>query len=118
MSSEKMTTLVQRLSEKTKPGEIDWEETSEPNTFQVAFPDYVVKIRYEIYEDKWGDSVGENFFVTILNDKGRVIDQVDIGGLASILHEPNIILKELYAGARRKALGADKALDDILSKLN
>ena len=118
MSLDKMVTLLTTLIQRTDNGEVGWEETAGNDTYQVAFPDYTVRVAREDIENQYGDIVGENFTLGIYSDKGKLIDQVDVNDLRNVLPDPHSTLKELYSSARRNALGADKALDEILSSLS
>jgi hypothetical protein len=118
MSNEKMVALLKKLDEKTGRGEIDWEETSDPNCYRVVFTDYIVRIRKVTVEDSWGNLVRDYFTIEIVDDQGRIIDEAENKELEQFLENPYEVFKELYVAARRKALGADKALDEILSKLS
>jgi hypothetical protein len=117
MSVEKIVDLVLKLNVLTNQGELSWEETTR-DEFQVAFPDYTVRVRREDVENQYGDFIGEKFWFSIRNDKGRIIDEVSADDLSGRLPDPTAILRELYNGARRRALGADKALEEILSSLS
>jgi hypothetical protein len=44
MLSEKYQQIVDRLSEKTDNGELNWQETADANAFTVSFPNYSITL--------------------------------------------------------------------------
>ncbi len=107
MTLGKYEQLVDRLLTKTEAGEILWKETAEPATFQVPFPNYSITISYR-------KELLPAVIVTILNSEGKSVDSFTQFDLRD---EHAGKLSKLYENARRKALGAEKALDEILSEL-
>ena len=111
MSSEKHRQLVDQLLVKTKVGQLEWRETAEPDTFQVSFPNYSVMITQQRHNPRFPIHI-----VSILNSGGRRVDTFsDESAAWEASDKPQ--LTELYQHARRQALGADKALEDILNAL-
>ena len=119
MTYEKMSTLVQRLYKKTKKGEIDWEEITEPGIFMAALPGYAVFIsrRSSSGSDSTFDQVGNDYVISINNLDGRVIEEVTDVDLRLVWEHSYRDMGNLYEAARRKAMGVEEALDDILSEL-
>jgi hypothetical protein len=116
MANDKLIRLVQLISQKTESGELKWEETAQENTFQVAFPKYVVQIALIPDEQMYA-----TYSLRILNDRNVVIEEVTPDSLNP--YEPKSyedskrIFRELYEAARRQALGVEQALDTLLQKL-
>jgi hypothetical protein len=94
---------------KTDEGQLDWRETAWPDTFQVSFNNYSITFS-RLYTDGTLGYVGH-----ILNFEGRTVDSFSDDDLKP---EGLDRMAELYQKARRQALSADKALDEILSQLN
>jgi len=102
---------------------VRWERTAQARSFQASLSDYSAQISqhwiaYEDYEDNEIDGV-EGYTLRIYDETGTLIDEVD----NTDLDEGNkkrpffALMREMYATARRIALGTDKALDAILSQL-
>ncbi|MEW6530858.1 MAG: hypothetical protein AB1473_08495 [Thermodesulfobacteriota bacterium] len=109
----KFQELVKRLHLRTQQGEIHWESTASPDTFQVAFPDYSVSL--SSHEEHWNVI----YILAIHNDQGNIIEVIrsDMGGDASDEYGLQETMKELYELARRQALGVEKVIDDLLGHL-
>lgn len=111
MRYEKIAKLVRKLHEKTIDGKLEWEQTDKRGVFQTSFPDYTIRISMQLEES------GEYYYVSIYDSQGILVEQVNDVGLEGDIPDSFKLMKEMYEFARRKALGVDKALDDILSQL-
>lgn len=111
MVIEKLVTLVQQIYEKTKSGELKWEETSEEGTFLVAFPNYVVQITMTPETE----SHYATYILRILNERSIIIEEITSASLSEYYSRE--FFKELYEEARRKALGTEDAIDSLLESL-
>jgi len=104
------------LHEKTKRGEIKWEETENAKEFQVAFPTYSIRIGSQ--EGQYGLPV---YYLKIFNQEGKLIEEIgqdELGaGVYPIGPGPGARMQELYELARRIAMRVEEALDSILSEL-
>jgi hypothetical protein len=109
MIDDRIVRLVQLLLEKTSAGEIRWEETPTSNTFQCSLSNYSVLIS----QTSFRDAPGATQSLAVANEEGRIIEEVESGALGS----NDWLLRDLFALARRKALGVDKALDEMLHLL-
>ncbi len=120
MTTEEMTTegrmlkLVQRLYAKTEVGEIQWERTSARDTFQSAFPNYVVRVFVRTEPDSSPD-----YYVAIRDQAGTLIEQANDGEIDAAIPTAKAyhLMGGLYTMARRQALRVDKALDSLLGEL-
>jgi hypothetical protein len=118
MAYEKMQKVVQMLSAKTAEGQVAWEQTDEEGVFQVAFPNYAARVLRRV-TGQFSDS-DEYYVLRIYNQNGSLIEEVVDQDLKdSFLTPPDAykIMKALYDGARRKAMGIEQALDQILATL-
>jgi hypothetical protein len=119
--------LIALLLNKTRNRELVWKETARGNTFQVSFP----KVSVQISEED--ESIVQ---VSIINDKGEVVDSFTNyefreliealkdsepfaflpNGEFGVLESRDAVM-DVFHLARRVALGADRALDEVLSLL-
>jgi hypothetical protein len=122
MSYEKHTLLIDRLVQKTIDGEIEWRASLQDDAFQVSFGTNTLRIR-EVRRNDVGDS---DYFIDLINADGATVEtiyDVELDNNPNTLKTSQIPLpwytklKLLLESARRSALGSDKLLDDILSKL-
>lgn len=114
--ADKLHTFVRTLKARTEEGKINWQPTVEEAVYQAAFPNYLVKIwmRQSVH-----DHQGEDICIAILNKDGTVIEEFDditLGGTG--FDRPFPLMELLYRLARRRAMGLDKALDEILTALS
>lgn len=119
MAENKLATLVSRLLEKTREDKLNWERTPRDGVFQVAFPEYVVKIfsRQSRMPDEENPENLPDYVIQVFDEKGQLEEFTDIdlrGVIEGGAFKP---MQELHSLARRKALGTDKAIDKILSSL-
>lgn len=115
-TEEKILKLVQRLHTKTKDGEIVWEKTGGKDVYQVAFPNYTVKV---FCRPNGGDPTALDYIVSIVDEAGSVIERASDVDISSAFPQVKALLmmRELYTLARRQALGVDSALDSLLADL-
>ena len=108
MVQEKLIALIETLAEKSETGTLEWEAAASRNSYQTNFPHYTVTI------SEYHDTESPEYELTIKNDLGELMETVDSDfPLASTRH----LLKTMFSGARRKVMGVDSALDEILSSL-
>jgi hypothetical protein len=101
----KTVALIRALHEKTRGDEITWEKTSNPASFQTSWPKYSIILR---------QTETNNILLFLSNDRGEVIERY-----SSEPAPPEIdqLMHETFEMARRKALGVDEAVDEILKSL-
>lgn len=111
--------LVTTLAKLTKLGRIDWESTIDYGTFQVSFKNYTVRIF-----SKAGMNAENDVIVQLLNEEGLVAESftdIDLNNDSDNTQDDRAYwyntMVELYTYARRRALGVDKILDEIISSL-
>lgn len=109
MSSKKYLQLIDKLMDKTGEGQLDWRETAWSETFQVSFTNYSITLSQVHANGTLG------YVDHILNYEGRTVDSFSDDDLKP---EGLDRMAELYQKARRRALNADNALDEILSQLS
>lgn len=119
MIKEKYKTLISKLIEATRTGNLTWEKTSSTNEFQVKLGNNGVSISY--YDpEKYGYIPGltvnvqkNSVSLVIINSEGNEIDgeTYEKGDLGYDR------LYGLYKEARRQCLHVDETLDEIINSL-
>jgi hypothetical protein len=110
MADNKLIELAKLIYEKTKAGEITWEKTAYQGGFQTSFPKYSVIIR------KLPVGLGAPT-ILLLDDKGEVIEELAYNPVVETPEGAVRLLDELFDLARRRAMGVDQALDELLREL-
>jgi hypothetical protein len=109
---------VKQLSKLTESGTIDWKPSINVNTFQVSFRDNTLRITSRPNENE------QDFLVQLVNSNGELVEtfsDLDLNDSDEPTESRKSwfgILRDLYENARRKALGADKVLDEIIADLD
>jgi len=111
MSYKKLSTLVTNLLRSSNLGTVSWEETAKKNAYQAAFGTNVLQI----------SSSGEiDYKIAIFDENGVEIESFEDTDIAEYFDEDGPAYKvmgELYDVARRRALGSEQAIDEILAIL-
>lgn len=116
MNFDRQKRLTERLLEKTRAGELDWQESPASEAFQVSFTKYSTQISHaELGND-------DLFRIEIIDKYGRIAESFSDQDLRFDGENYNTnwysIMNEIFNGARRRVLGADEALDSILLEIN
>ena len=113
-TEERMLKLIERLSIKTHEGQLHWERTANPSIFQTSFPSYVVRLNVRQEADSTPDYV-----ITVRGQDGTVLEQTSDVEISKAVPSSNAytVMADLFARARRQALGVNEALDSLLSEL-
>jgi len=108
--SDKMLKIIDRLHQHSVEGKVIWRETERTDSFQVSFSGY--SVRTDVRRSRKTPGAQE-YFVSVLNANGDVMEEIGDEDLEDYF----VLMKELFEMARRKALGVDGALDQILDEL-
>jgi hypothetical protein len=118
MQSEKYRQLVDKLMAKTDRHELDWKEAAFPESFQVSFPNYSLLMREKERPEGFG-APPPDITLSIIDMSGNVVDTIynfEIDGEGR--ERPYYLkMRDLYRAVRQQVLGADKAVEEILSEL-
>ena len=107
MDNDKLLEIANIVFEKTKAGEMSWEKTSEVDVFQTSLPKYSIIV---------SRPRGVEFpLLRLFNESGELLEEFSFARAIKTHFQDKLI--ELYDMVRRKALGVDEALDDILKVL-
>jgi hypothetical protein len=116
MAETRLVKLIRLLQQRTNDQKIFWEQTVEENTYQVAFPNYILQIGYRMKsENPFTDEI--DYFIRILDENNKIIEEATDDDLKPELGNAYQIMDNLHRSARRQAMGVDKAIDSILSDL-
>jgi hypothetical protein len=105
MAEERLAEITNLLLEQTRSGAVEWEKTTQRNQYQTSFARYSVIIS--------GSSDAPN--LRLCNEDGEVVEELT--GVGAIGLGAFDSLKALFEAARRRALGADQAIDELLKLL-
>jgi hypothetical protein len=107
--------LINKLLEKSKQGKIDWQATSEEQTFIASVGNNSFKISLFQPTDRWGQSEGDLSPVLMMLDQtGKSVWRVEGRGL-DVVNDP---LTELYKIAQRIGDRVDERLASALESLD
>ena len=101
--------IAEKLVERSRKGEVTWQETVDEDEFAVSFPDYSIVI-----ERVRRVGLNARYRLSLMSKNGFRLDS--LSPEASGGGHPD--LKELFEIARRKALQVDERLDQALKALN
>jgi hypothetical protein len=103
----KSVQIVNLLLRKQNAGKLDWESTETIGEFQVAFPDFAIRIAKE----------PNVIVIRIFNAEGLFLERFDDEDIQNELENSYSVMQDLYSSARRAALKVDDTLDSIISEL-
>lgn len=105
MADTRLVEIAKLLLEQTEARKVQWEKGASKGQFQTSFAKYSVVIS--------GPADMPHLYLS--DEDGDVIEDLSYtGAYQENVHED---LSRLYVLARRRALGADEALDEILDTL-
>ena len=117
MAHPKLIKLVQRLEKQTTSGNLDWEEDPfNDGSYTVNFSDYSVAISKEIRRKGFEDSV-TLYRIRLLNEKGNEVESFTDEDIDEFGTDNFILMQSIFETARRRATGAEAAIDAVLSEL-
>ena len=121
MADKKLVMIVQKLASKTADGKIIWEPVlAWTDRFRANFPGFSIEL-LRSDNPQWAEN--NDFFVTLYDDQGNVVETVDDtqlakDGLAESGSAAYAVMQAMYEQARRQALRIDEKLDSALDALD
>lgn len=121
MTGDQHAILIKKLLDKSRVRELAWKEGIYTNSFQISFRNNAVLVQ----PIKGRHPANTDYEFMLLNDQGEVVDSFTDEDLKNVF--PNgpafgeswyAVCKEIYDLARRRALGADKVMEEILTELD
>jgi hypothetical protein len=113
--ADKLWQFVEKLAEKTINGGLQWERTPDDGMYQASFPKYTVRLFLRHRNEE------PDYIVAILDEEGQIIEEasdVQITNSNNLGRQPFELMAEMYKAARRRAMGVDSALDELISSLD
>src|SRR4051812_3237157 len=107
MSDTRIQQIIKRLHRKTLQNEIPWEPTVDEGEFQAAFADYAVRVSAR---SRGMYTTVTDYVIRVFNADGQLLEEASSEDFAAERDNLPDTMKELYSGARRKALRVDEAL--------
>lgn len=115
MSDPKAEMFVKRICEQTLSGVLAWEATSDADVFQSTIAGYIVRFAAEDSDS------GEVYILKLFNEDGELIDKYDDETLRREMSGQRVswfnTMGKAYRVARRRAMGVDEALSEIIKEL-
>lgn len=115
MQLDKQFDMIQLLLQHTRAGGIDWKATSINETISVSF-DKASLLLSRLPSRESPDSY--DYRVRIIGSEGQVVEEFKDVDFEDRTRDAYACLGELFELGRRKALGADDAIDAILEELH
>lgn len=122
----KTKALISALYNKTLSGELTWQEGDYSNSIESAVGENYLQLNQ--YNNDYNQDT--EYVLFIKDESGNIKDRIDdaallgyqdINAASSIASQfggvPEVKLERLYFEGRRRALGADETLSDILGQL-
>jgi hypothetical protein len=115
MNDNNLILLIKKLIDLTSKNSLNWEVTDKDDVFQLSFPQYTIRLSLN---QSPSSPLEDAYFIKIFNSNGQLVESVNDEDIKEQLPGSFSKLRELHSQARRKSLGVDKAIDDILHELN
>jgi hypothetical protein len=116
MADQQLSTLVQRLSKRTREGKVLWEKTVNEGVFQAAFPGFTIHLSTR--PTRLSNRAGLDYVLQIYNDAGELVEETsDVDLDETPATEMFRLMEDLYAMARRTVMGVDIAINTLLAEL-
>src|SRR5438874_11306956 len=115
MTQPKQIQMIDLLLTRTRTGHIDWKPTPLSETISVSF-DKASMLLTQLPSHDAADE--HDYRVQIVGPAGDIVEEfkdVDFGENTRQMYQ---MMSELFELGRRKALGADAAIDSIIEELN
>ena len=107
MAEHKLLHVMNKLLERSKLGEVDWNASEEEHT-------YVVRYSHASFSIS-SDEMEPNYYcISAINEDAVTVDSLWFQDLDDDSYS---IVEELYALAKRKSLNVDKVLDALLEEI-
>lgn len=121
MVESKQLKLFRLLVDKTLKDELDWERTIDEGVYQVPLAGYVIQVRAVSSEHGGPDEA--DYVVKVIDQNGIVMDSFSDAEVASDITNNDRTqfyrsVSEMFNRVRRRAIGADQAIDSILEELS
>jgi len=111
-----MWDFIQKLRVRTDEGKVKWERTADEGVYQSSFASYTVRVL-----PRPGNLRPADYAMQILDQEGSVVEEIlseDLTNMANLSASIAFdLMRDLYGSARRRAMGVDEALDELMKSL-
>ena len=112
---DRLATLVGLLDEKTRDSLVFWEETTEEGTYTADFGAYSLRVYKRL--NPVDDKAQEDVCIGICDRSGKLLDEFTDLEIEASLGDAYERMTRIYQMARRRALGVDHAVENIIAQL-
>jgi len=116
MTIQKIGAIVVNLKKLTEKGKLEWEKTEKADVFQLAFPNFTIRISKRPSEVEPED----DYIISVIDSEGVEIESmsdVDLKSIYTLPGEAYRMMKYIWESARGYALGVEQTLDIIIKEL-
>ncbi len=115
MVTQKTTQLIRRLKDHSERSLLNWRPSTQEGVFKLVFDEYFLTV----FSMPRAGVFGRTYCLSIYDSEGNALEQVCDRDLDETELGPEAfdLMKSIYDNARRKAMGVEKAIDDILGQL-
>ena len=114
----KIATIVNKLCESTRGGNIEWNQTEKEDVFETSYPDFAMRLSTRPKKDREAPSGAIDYVISIYNSSGILMESASDIELNNAMDNAYETLSSLYNTARGYALGTEQILDSIISTLD
>lgn len=112
MINEKLRLLIDKLLEKTIANQVNWNQSSGYNGYQLILSNGSLSV-----DNFWDDDSNQSYIsVTLYNDNGENIDSITAGSRKE--SDDYLYLENFYKIVKRKYLKADETIDSFFKEIN
>lgn len=116
MLREKIELFLMRLHEKSLQNELPWTETGAEGEYKLSVPGYTVRVREAGGEEPPGGEANA-YLLKIHDAGGRMIERIGDRDINLGYKKTIEVFKQIHQSARRRAMGVNEALDELLKHL-
>lgn len=125
MAEDRVPHLISLLLDKTRDDALDWVKTQADDAFRTSVGNRPVVVSKERdASDSWNMLPGLHgkaaLLLRLYDEKGTHMETIGEGDLKGMFYQGCDVadmLRELFDRARRRALGIDRVIDDVISDL-
>lgn len=115
MDNEKFGLIVGKLLEKTQKGDLEWEKTTDKDTFLTVLKDIAISVKkVTVKNPSFEDVLEPPYVFDLRNENGDVVDSITVPKSNENKYDQ---AKEIFDLASKQSLKNDSIVDRILEQL-